>query len=440
MGQQILLFKIELCPEVKSLYQSHFITRPLIPDAVEHFFGPPPDTDSTDPKFRNESAFETAKCDGFADDNTAGTLFEYESLSALKNILESFATISGLRCNAEKTVIMQVGYKLPISEDIASLGFNFSNSIHILGMEIDNELSTLDGNFDKTITSLKKSIDYWDRYYLTLPGRINVIKSLLFPLVLYLGCFIMPSEEKVKKIQNLLDNFAVGSLNFSKKRITLPQDKGGLGLFDVASFLTGQQAGCIFKAHKSSRDNWRAKLRAMSFGNVLCTGPKLFSKTHNPILHGLASSYETFRTSHDRMHSNCTCAFIINNPVFIREQGNKELLDDRYLELDERIVNKISTMTAMDFFNVNGLKTRMEVINEYGFNLSVEAYAKIAKALNYFVRKMRPNNRNNGSARSVITEFLPLKQPGKKTRLWITKDRVDKLDITKQNPLLLSEI
>jgi hypothetical protein len=61
----------------------------------------------------------------------------------------------------------------------------------------------------------------------------------------------------------------------------------------------------------------------------------------------------------------------------------------------------------------------------------VEAYAKIAKALNYFVRKMRPNNRNNGSARSVITEFLPLKQPGKKTRLWITKDRMDKLDIAK---------
>jgi hypothetical protein len=88
MGQQILLFKIELCPEVKSLYQSHFITRPLIPDAVEHFFGPPPDTDRTDPKFRNESAFEIAKCDGFADDNTAGTLFEYKSLSALKNILE----------------------------------------------------------------------------------------------------------------------------------------------------------------------------------------------------------------------------------------------------------------------------------------------------------------------------------------------------------------
>jgi hypothetical protein len=73
----------------------------------------------------------------------------------------------------------------------------------------------------------------------------------------------------------------------------------------------------------------------------------------------------------------------------------------------------------------------MEIIIEFGFNLPVEAYTKIAKALNYFVRKMRPNNRNNGSSRSVITEFLPLKQPGKKMRNWITKDRIDKLDISK---------
>ncbi len=87
MGQQILLFKIELCPDVKSLYQSHFIARPLMPAAIEHFFGPPPDPDRTDVKFRNESSFETAKCDSFADDNTAGTLFEFDSLSALKTFL-----------------------------------------------------------------------------------------------------------------------------------------------------------------------------------------------------------------------------------------------------------------------------------------------------------------------------------------------------------------
>jgi hypothetical protein len=126
----------------------------MAPAPIEHFFEPLPVPDRDDPRFRNESSFETAKCDGFADDNTAGTLFEFESLNTLKNTIEHFASFSGLSCNTEKTVIMQVGYKIPISEEIAGLGFNFSESIHILGMEIDNKLERLDNNFDKTIVSL----------------------------------------------------------------------------------------------------------------------------------------------------------------------------------------------------------------------------------------------------------------------------------------------
>jgi len=431
MGQQILLFKIELCPEIKSLYLSHFISRPLAPAPVEHFFDPPPVPDREDQKFRNESSFETSKCDGFADDNTAGTLFEYESLSTLKLSLEKFASFSGLRCNTEKTSIMQVGYKIPISDEIAGLGFNFADSIHILGMDIDNELKNLDANFDKTLASLKKSIDYWDRYYLTLPGRINVIKSLLFPLVLYLGCFIMPSNTKLKQMQSLLDDFAIGKLNFSKKRVTVPQDQGGLGLFDIEKFLTGQQAGWVLKANKSSRDNWRSKMRAMSYGNVLCTGPNLFSPQHNPILHGLAVSYERFRLSHDQLHSNSIKAFIINNRLFTRGRGDNSLLDCTYLELDERAANKIAHMAAIDFFNVNGLKSRIEILIDSGFMIPLPAYVKIASCLNLFVRKMRPNGRSNGSSRTIMDEFLPLKNPGKKMRASLTKKLRESNDISK---------
>jgi hypothetical protein len=93
-------------------------------------------------------------------------------------------------------------------------------------MDIDSELVNLDTNFDKTVTSLKNSVEYWERYYLTSPGRINVIKSLLFPLILYLGCFLMPSLGKIKLMQTILDNFAIGSLNFGKKRITMPVEQG----------------------------------------------------------------------------------------------------------------------------------------------------------------------------------------------------------------------
>jgi hypothetical protein len=87
MAQQIIIFKIELCPEVKKIYQNHFIARPYLPDPVvaQEITGLAADED--DPKYRNESAFETSKADGFADDNSTGTLFEYDWLLALKNIL-----------------------------------------------------------------------------------------------------------------------------------------------------------------------------------------------------------------------------------------------------------------------------------------------------------------------------------------------------------------
>ncbi len=97
---------------------------------------------------------------------------------------------------------------------------------------------------------------------LTMVGRINVIKSLLFSQILYLGSFLMPSPSKLKNMQKSLDDFALDGTNIARDRITQPVEMGGLGLFDIEKFLTGQQASWVFKAQKSSRDNWRYKLRS----------------------------------------------------------------------------------------------------------------------------------------------------------------------------------
>jgi hypothetical protein len=93
---------------------------------------------------------------------------------------------------------MQIGNKIPISDEIRSLGFDITDKVHILGMDIDSEISNLDENFGGTVTKLKNCIDYWKRYNLTMAGRINVIKSLLFSQILYLGSFLMPSNGKLK--------------------------------------------------------------------------------------------------------------------------------------------------------------------------------------------------------------------------------------------------
>jgi hypothetical protein len=436
MGQQILIFKIELCPEIKSVYQHHFISRPYIPFAIAHQFEDPTPADTNDQKFRNECSFETNKCDGFADDNTTGTLCEFESLRNLKTILEQFAAFSGLKCNSEKTVLMQVGRKVVLDENILSLGFNISDNIHILGMTIDSELESLDENFEKTLSGLKKSVEFWERYYLTLPGRINIIKCLLLSQITYIGSILMPSPAKLSLMQTTLDNYAVKKLNFSKQKVPVPVEQCGLGLFNIQNFLSAQQAGWVLKARLSSRDNWRAKLRALSYGNVLCSGPEIISQNTNPLLYGIAVGYEKTRMSHNNLHCNFTRAIVINNKLFFRGPGDKRVLDFTYLELDENSQNPISSMEARDFFNVNGLKTRIELNVVHGTNLSINGYSRLATCLNHYVRRLRPRIANNGSARTFNEEFIALKKPGKKLRLSLSKKAKNEFDLSKAKPVI----
>jgi len=67
----------------------------------------------------------------------------------------------------------------------------------------------------------------------------------------------MPSPEKIRAMQKILDEFAIGKMNFARDRVTLPITMGGLGLFCVEKFLVSQQSKWVLKAHALSRDNWR---------------------------------------------------------------------------------------------------------------------------------------------------------------------------------------
>jgi hypothetical protein len=168
---------LELCPEVASVFNHYLIPRQQL--ALEFVPDPVLEAAEPDQEFRNESNRETDNSDAFADDTSILTLFTFTALLALKTCLEEFGRFSGLKCNIEKTVLMQVGLKNPITPEIAELGFSFVDSIKILGMDIDADIVNLDSNFTRIAVSIDKSISYWDRYNLTLPGRINVAKSLL---------------------------------------------------------------------------------------------------------------------------------------------------------------------------------------------------------------------------------------------------------------------
>jgi hypothetical protein len=424
MAQQIFLFKLELCPEIRSVFVNHLVPRPISFQEELEEEGVPREEFVPEDEFSNECNRETDKGEGFADDTSGLSLFELESLKTLKQAMLDFGEFSGLKCNVEKTVLMQIGNIQPPSQEIIDLGFTFVESIHLLGMEIDRDLLHLDNNFLAVHNKIVNSVAYWSRYNLSLPGRINVIKSLMISLINYLGCFLMPKPATVNKIQKVLDDFAIGKLNVARNRICLPPDCGGLGLFRIDEFLASQQCTWILKADRSIRDNWRCDLFNITKGNCLNLSPSLVNYTSHPILYGLAVAFEKLRVCHDSNNENFLKATFMNHPMFFREAGNKLPLSFEYLECEKDILTcyHLGKLTMEHLYGHNGLITRAELRLLWGVDLSLTGYANLGKSLNHFVNRLSINRLNDGTTVG-LREDLSIKNPGKKIRKKMLKRR-----------------
>ncbi len=72
-------------------------------------------------------------------------MLSIESIRAVKEILLNFEHISGLACNYDKTVIVPLGNPDPdLIDQIRDLGFSLSDSVKLLGVEINKNLSNID--------------------------------------------------------------------------------------------------------------------------------------------------------------------------------------------------------------------------------------------------------------------------------------------------------
>jgi hypothetical protein len=173
MGEEIVLLKIELDPRVRSVFQHNLLPRfamDLVPDPRRKGI----DIDYN-VHFSQESHRETDKADGFADDNSTATEANIGSLQALKDICSEFSSFSGLQSNAEKTTLLKIGTVANLTEEILQLGFNVVDKVKLLGMDIDRTLSSLNNFFDDVAVKITQMIEHWERFYLSLPGRISIV-------------------------------------------------------------------------------------------------------------------------------------------------------------------------------------------------------------------------------------------------------------------------
>jgi hypothetical protein len=246
LGFQILLLKLTFTLQIEGL-----VDFPVPPADIP----PLPVTVST----------YTRKVFAFADDANMLVKLSYTSLSLIKQILQDFGKLSGLECNVEKTTILPIGPPSVIDPRISELGFQITQSVTILGLTVRCYNGSLEDNFERISSKIRSEISSWNRFNLSLPGRVAIAKTMLYSQINYLGCFVNIPNQWLNDYDMQITNFVKGKLNIAKKQLYKPLALGGLGLFNLSSFLCAQRCSWVRRS-LSLDEQWKVDFYQLNNG------------------------------------------------------------------------------------------------------------------------------------------------------------------------------
>ena len=144
-----------------------------------------------------------------------------------------------------------------IDDDIKGLGFWIVDSFKLLGFYISNTGVHNRKNFDPIKQKISSIIRFWDRFYLSLQGKITVYKTLLMPQLNYIGTILTPDRDTLVEIEQMMERFVTSGFQIAKSRLYVPANLGGIGLFQLETFINALQCTWIKRAFENCNDNWK---------------------------------------------------------------------------------------------------------------------------------------------------------------------------------------
>ncbi len=328
--------------------------------------------------------------------------------------MEKFGDISDLRCNYDKTLVVPIGTNTVIPSNLH--GFTVSNKIKLLGLEISNDLNLLTENFVVIRDKIVSLVLFWERFNLTLPGRIAIIKTLLLPQLNYLGSFLTPDDEILSSIQKILDDFALNGQTMSRDCRYLNPEHGGAGLINIRDFLIAQKCSWIKRAAGNVIDNWRLSLAiAAPEGDILNIRSCDVDPKQHLILYELAWAYEFFIGCYSLIDNNHLRNNVFQNAAFVRSGRDNLLLDSNFFGKKYYIENKsrIRKLTFEDCFTDGKFKSINEFAGNVGLVFPPLTWLNLQTAITY-AKKILAKTSNGDKKGMPVSKFVGRFKKGSK--------------------------
>ena len=202
------------------------------------------------------------KISAYADDVLCFLDGNINSCRALFNDLGTFAKFSGLKPNISKTQAFWAGARgqQHVSQNLDfNFNFKWTNKLKVLGIVFSNvEQDSYEDNFEHKLRSIQATMNSWKRRYITLRGKITLIKALLLPkLTNVFVALPKPRPNFMKRLKSIMFHFIWGAKVDRLQRISIckPYLKGGLAMLEVDSYIEALKATWIRREIKS-KHSW----------------------------------------------------------------------------------------------------------------------------------------------------------------------------------------
>jgi hypothetical protein len=341
-----------------------------------------------------------------------------EAVRCILNILNRFGDLSGLYINVDKTHIMITGKEWEGPEVIE--GIKIQKECKLLGVHIDNKCKNLSKNWQHCITKISGIIKYWNRYNLTLTGRILVSKTFLISQVsFYLG--ILPLDTNAGNIiEQMIEKYAIGKLQIARDRIYNKIEQGGIGLLKISELDTAMKSAWVnrWKREGHSVDITGSRvLGTARQENIEYINKDLVSAIRHPCARGISNAWHEFRNKLYENDGNLYNASLFSNPG-IRNRMNEMVgggnifAQGRYETIREGIWEIPVGILCLE----DGIRDKGEIENILGLPLTNLEYNRLKGTVKYVRNKYKPVWEMMSKGKNINEWLAPIKKGSNKIR------------------------
>jgi hypothetical protein len=359
----------------------------------------------------------------FADDCNIAVLKNVNTVNRIIEVLNSFSPISGLECNIEKSHYLEIG-QINNDNSLMGSGLEKKTSLKVLGCVISNDTNEyLTSNAEFVTKKINDQISKWNRFNLSLPGRIRVAKSMLLSQLNYLGSFLNFADQFILRWEQLIGNFVKGNLQISGERITKKSSLGGLGIPKIHDFLDAQKCSWVLRAAKRNDSEWKEVLRKCTINSYFNLDEGMLLQ-HGALFSGLGTAIYRFRKGYIASNNNYLKVPVLCDPCFSISTRNRNFLkltdaDPAWSEEERQIFMRIK---ILDLYEGETLLNRAQLTRKLNLHLEPDLYKKLASIAK--TRKTRFHHTECLSGISLATFLNGWKKGSKKLRQFISNDNV----------------